>query len=45
LALVDAETGAPVKPENVMPQEDPGADDLARWRVRTFEERHGRRTS
>jgi DNA-binding HxlR family transcriptional regulator len=43
LALVDAETGAPVKPENVTPREGPGADDLVRWRVKTFKERHGRR--
>jgi DNA-binding HxlR family transcriptional regulator len=42
LALVDAETGAPVKPENAMPQEGSGADELARWRVKTFQERLGR---
>jgi DNA-binding HxlR family transcriptional regulator len=45
LELVDAETGAPINPEDVMPQEGPGADDLARWRVKTFLERHVRRSS
>jgi HxlR-like helix-turn-helix len=36
LALVDAETESPVKPEDVMPQEGPCADAL--------KERHGRRS-
>ena len=45
LALVDAETGVPVKPENAVPQEGSGADDLVRWRVKTFLERHGNRSS
>ena len=45
LALVDAETGVSVKPENVMPQDGSGADDLVRWRVKTFQERHGHRLS
>ena len=45
LALVDVETGALVKPENAVPKEGSGADDLVRWRVKTFRERHGNRSS
>jgi len=45
LALVDVQTGALVKPENAVPKEGPGADDLVRWRVKTFRERHGNRSS
>ena len=43
LALVDAETGAPARPEDVMPQEGPGADDLVRWRLKAFQARQGGR--
>ena len=45
LALVDVKTGALVKPENAVPKEGSGADDLVRWRVKTFRERHGNRSS
>ena len=43
LALVDAETGVPVDPADVVPREGPGADDLVRWRLTYFKqrERHG----
>jgi DNA-binding HxlR family transcriptional regulator len=39
LALVDAETGAPIDAAEVVPSEGPGADDLVRWRLEHFGKR------
>lgn len=33
LALVERETGDPVRTADILPQEGPGADDLVRWRL------------
>ena len=33
LALIDAETQAPVRTRDIVPDEGPGADDLVRWRL------------
>lgn len=33
LALVERETGNPVRTSDILPQEGPGADDLVRWRL------------
>jgi DNA-binding HxlR family transcriptional regulator len=36
LAMVDKETGQRVRPQDLLPQEGPGADDLVRWRLTNF---------
>jgi len=36
LAMVDNDTGQRVKPQDLLPQAGPGADELVRWRLTHF---------